>query len=139
MNVLDRRLELLEMEGNGFSRPEVVKHLSVKYQCTPRTIQYDFAKKPQWQPTIQQLSDDQVLMKVLNRYNAVYRKAAFSALQAHDWKEQHSALRIMNDANTKYYEVALPNRASVKGEMTLKQDEPFIIEMWRPKLAETDQ
>ena len=139
MNVLDRRLELLDMEGNGFSRPVIVKHLSVKHQCTERTVWYDFAKKPKWQPTIQQLADDQVLMKVLNRYNSIYQKAAFSALQAHDWKEQHSALRIMNDANSKYYETALPNRASIKTEMMLTQREPFVIEMWRPQLAETTE
>lgn len=138
MKVLERRLELLTMEGNGFSQSEIVKHLSVKYQCTERTLQYDFSKKPEWQPHIQQLKEEQVLMKVLNRYDQVYRKAAFSALQAQAWQEKHSALRLMNDSNRKFYETALPDRANLQGEMKLTQDKPFIVKMWRGDNAKTE-
>lgn len=134
MKVLERRLELLNMEGNGFSRPEIVKHLSKKYRCTDRTIHYDFTKKPQWQPQLQQLKEEQVLMKVLNRYDHTYRKAAFSLLQAQSWQERHSALRIMNESNRRLYETALPDRANVKVDLVQKPN--VIVEMWRPENAE---
>jgi len=130
MKLIERRLELLDMEGNGFSRPEIVKHLSEKFQCSDRMIYYDFTRKPQWQPSIQQLKEEHVLMKVLNRYEHTYRKAAFSALQAQSWQEKHSALKIMNDSNRRFYETALPDRARLQGEMKLTQDKPFIIKKW---------
>jgi len=118
------------MEGNGFSRPEIVKHLSEKYQCTDRTIHYDFTKKSEWQPSILQLKEEQVLMKILNRYDQVYRKSAFSALQAQSWQEKHSAWKIMLESNRRFYETALPDRANVKVDLVQKPN--VTVEMWRP-------
>ena len=42
MNTVPRRLELLKLEGLGFSRPEVVKELVQKYGCHRRTVYRDY-------------------------------------------------------------------------------------------------
>ena len=46
---LERRLELLKLEGNGLSPIEIVQDLSVKFGCVRGTIYNDFATKPHWQ------------------------------------------------------------------------------------------
>jgi len=81
--VVQRRLELLKMEGLGFNQAEIVKQLSEKYQCSARAVYFDFERRPSWQPTLLQLSDqEKVLLKVINRYEQIYRQAAFKCLTA---------------------------------------------------------
>lgn len=41
MDAVSRRLELLKLEGLGFSQPEVVKELSQKCACSKRTVYSD--------------------------------------------------------------------------------------------------
>ena len=41
MDTDSRRLELLKLEGLGFSQAEVVKELSVKCACSERTVYSD--------------------------------------------------------------------------------------------------
>jgi len=53
MDVVSRRLELLKLEGLGFSQAEIVKELSQKLGCSERTVYYDFESHAVWQPTIQ--------------------------------------------------------------------------------------
>ena len=38
MDAASRRLELLKLEGLGFSQVEIVKELSVKCTCSKRTV-----------------------------------------------------------------------------------------------------
>ena len=38
MNTVDRRLELLKLEGMGFNQSEIVKELSQKSVCTKRAV-----------------------------------------------------------------------------------------------------
>ena len=85
--MVQRRLELLKMEGLGFNQAEIVKQLSEKYQCSARAVYYDFERRPGWQPTLLQLSDqEKVLLKVINRYEQIYRQAAFKCLTAEELK-----------------------------------------------------
>jgi hypothetical protein len=48
-----RRLELLKLEGLGFSQVEIVKELSVKCECSERTLYSDFECRAVWQPILQ--------------------------------------------------------------------------------------
>ena len=134
-----RRLELLEMEGNGFNREEIVKHLAEKHQVSPRSVYYDFQKKAVWQPVLQQIKNkQQILMKIVNRYEHIYRKAAFKYLQANNDAIAFAALKMMMEANTRLYETLLPERARKKVETLVTQTEPFIIEKWcRPDESTT--
>ena len=151
MNILERRLDLLRMEGKGFNRTAIVNILAKKHQCVERTIWYDFAKRGHWQPKLQALKEDQVIGKVLNRYEHIYQRASLyhhyrqgqssdldsfaKELESMTAKDKLLALKIMSEANSKYYEVALPNRARMKIEASLTHDEPFKLIMWRPELA----
>jgi hypothetical protein len=73
-----RRLELLKLEGLGFSQAEVVNELSQKMTCTKRAIYKDFETREYWQPTLQSVVEpNAVLMKIMNRYEQIYRQAAF--------------------------------------------------------------
>jgi hypothetical protein len=54
-----------------------------KYRCSARAIYFDFERRPSWQPTLLQLSDqEKILLKVINRYEQIYRQAAFKCLTA---------------------------------------------------------
>ena len=53
MDTDSRRLELLKLEGLGFSRAEVVKELSVKCACSERTVYSDFETRESWQSSLQ--------------------------------------------------------------------------------------
>ena len=104
----ERRLELLKMEGNGFNQVEIVKHLSQKFQCCDRTVYRDFEKREEWQPFLQHLDGEgRLVMKILNRYEQVYRHAGFLLLQASHENAKLGALRIMLDANQQLCETAV--------------------------------
>jgi hypothetical protein len=76
-----RRLELLKLEGLGFSRAEIVKELSVKLGCSGRTVYSDFETQESWQPTFQSVSDVRKLFyKVINRFEQIYRQATMQLL-----------------------------------------------------------
>jgi len=48
VDVISRRLELLKLEGLGFSQAEVVKELSVKCACSERAVYGDFEGRAGW-------------------------------------------------------------------------------------------
>jgi hypothetical protein len=81
LNTLERRLELLKLEGEGFSPTEIVKDLSVKYEVTVRTVYHDFETKHIWQPLISEWDFEEHLLTTVNRYEQLYRKAS---LLTHD-------------------------------------------------------
>jgi transcriptional antiterminator len=49
VDVVSRRLELLKLEGLGFSQAEIVKELSQKLACSRRTVYIDFETQESWQ------------------------------------------------------------------------------------------
>jgi hypothetical protein len=78
-----RRLELLKLEGLGFSQSEIVKELSVKFACSKRAVYKDFETRECWQPVLQSVvKSDRVLLKVVNRYEQIYRQASVRLLRA---------------------------------------------------------
>jgi hypothetical protein len=103
-----RRLELLKLEGLGFSRAEIVKDLSQKMGCSGRTVYRDFESREDWQPVLQQLGDPQaVLLKTVNRYEEIYRQASVRLLTGTQEATQLGALNVMLKANGKVWETAV--------------------------------
>jgi len=49
VDAVSRRLELLKLEGLGFSQAEIVKELSQKCACSKRTVCNDFGAQESWQ------------------------------------------------------------------------------------------
>ena len=75
--VVERRLEFLNLEAKGFSLCEIVKLLSEKYQTSERNIYYDAETRNTWQPVLTQLFDlDKARLIVINRYDFLYRQAS---------------------------------------------------------------
>jgi len=110
MNVDSRRLELLKLEGLGFSQSEIVKELSVKAACTERTIYYDFESRSTWQPILQSAAKpEEILLKVINRYEQIYRQASMRFLSSSSELAKLAALNLMLKTNTALHEsVVLP-------------------------------
>jgi len=103
-----RRLELLKLEGLGFSRPEIVKELSQKYECSGRTVYHDFECRGEWQPELQGVENHaQILMRTVNRYEQIYREASVKLLTGTQELTQLGALNIMLKVNGKIYETAV--------------------------------
>jgi len=108
VNTVERRLELLKLEGMGFNQVEIVKQLSQKHGCSDRTVYYDFENRANWQPTLQQLSDHEaILLKTVNRYEQIYREASIRLLTGTQELTQLGALNIMLKVNGKIYEIAV--------------------------------
>ena len=100
MDTVSRRLELLKLEGLGFSQAEIVKELSVKCECSRRTVYGDFEGRAGWQPVLQSvLSPESSLLKVVNRYEQIYRQASVRLLTFAEEACQLGALNVMLKAN----------------------------------------
>jgi hypothetical protein len=96
--LVERRLEFLKMEGEGFSLCEIVKTLSKKYRKSERSIYYDAETRGTWQPLFTQLFDlDKARLIVMNRYETIYREASFLFKQGEP-RHKPQALKIMLDA-----------------------------------------
>jgi hypothetical protein len=103
-----RRLELLKLEGLGFSQAEIVKELSSKLNCSARTVYGDFETRERWQPCVQSVVDaGGILLKVVNRYEQVYRQASVRLLTASNELAQLGALNVMLKANAALFETAV--------------------------------
>ncbi len=108
MDEVARRLELLKLEGLGFSQAEIVKELSQKLSCSKRTVYNDLETRESWQPIIQSVvNPEAVLLKVVNRYEQVYRQASVRLLTASSELAQLGALNVMLKANVALFETAV--------------------------------
>lgn len=92
MNTVERRLEILNMEGSGFSKAEIVKELSVKGDVSERAVYKDFERRDKWQPL---LTADKQVHRIINLYEQIYRKAALKYLSSKNENVQLGALKIM--------------------------------------------
>jgi len=129
LDTVPRRLELLKLEGEGFSQSEIVKGLSKQYQCTPRTVRYDFAKRGEWQPKLMEVGDTRkIVLKTANRFESIYQKAAFRQRHAQSERSELRALEVMRQAARDYLETLIPNQAKLDVNVTLPR--PFIIRKW---------
>jgi len=125
VTAVKRRLELLKLEGLGFSKPEIVTELSQKHGCSGRTVYRDFESRNQWQPEYLNVENHaQILMRTVNRYEQIYRQASAKLLTGTQEATQLGALNLMLKVNSKIYETAvLPdilNRLKVLEEKTRK-------------------
>lgn len=108
VKAVERRLELLKLEGLGFSQPEIVTQLSQKHQCSGRTVYRDFECRGRWQPELQNIKGyARILMKTINRYEQIYRQASIRLLTGTQEATQLGALNIMLRANDKVFETAV--------------------------------
>jgi hypothetical protein len=108
LDVVSRRLELLKLEGLGFSQAEIVKELSQKCTCSRRTLYNDFESRESWQPIVQSVIDARrVLLKVVNRYEQIYRQASIRLLTGSNELAQLGALNTMLKANAALFETAV--------------------------------
>jgi len=139
MDTVARRLELLKMEGEGFTKTEIVNGLSTKYQCTPRNIYLDYQKRGEWQPILMGIKDRQkIILKAANRYESIYRSAAFKHRHAQGETVQLGALNTMLKANKDWLETLLPDlRSQVNVHGDLVQKPTIIIKKWSREDAET--
>jgi len=139
-NTLARRLDLLKMEGDGLLRPEIVKELSDKYECSKDALWYDFRTKPKWQPYIQELKN--VYLRIINRHDQLYRKAAFQYIQVSksDAKSSILALNLMRNLNRDMYDFA---KSTGYQPSTVKPPKPRGLEWvdppeWQQKQYQSD-
>ena len=99
---------MLKLEGLGFSQAEIVKELSQKNACSKRTIYNDFEARAVWQPILQgDVKPNEVLLKVINRYEQIYRQASLRFLTASNELAKLGALNIMLKANSLLNETAV--------------------------------
>jgi len=105
LEVVKRRLEVLKLEGLGFNQAEIVKQLSQKAECSERTLYNDFETRADWQPILQGVfKPEDVLLKITNRYEQIYRQASMRVLSSPNPLVQLGALNTMLKVNSMMYE-----------------------------------
>jgi len=124
-DVMSRRSELLKLEGLGLSRAEIVKQLSQKMACSERIIYDDFECRQTWQPLLQgTICPSDVLLKVINRYEEIYRQASRKLYSSANELVQLGALNIMLKVNSLMFQTAalpeLINRLKALEDKTKK-------------------
>jgi hypothetical protein len=108
MEVVSRRLELLKLEGLGLSQAEIVRELSKNAECAKRTIYNDFETRATWQPMLQSVvKPDDVLLKVVNRYEQIYRQTSMRLIKSANPLVQLGALNLMLKANSLMFDTAV--------------------------------
>ena len=135
-HTLERRLELLKLEGNGLLRPEIVQDLSVKFGCARGTIYNDFATKPHWQPLL--LEVKQALLTIVNRQEQLYRKASLAYRKAENNAQKITAINLLEGINLDTFGM-LQDTGDIKkvpdeivADITKRQ---VVIHMWKPENA----
>ena len=111
LEVAKRRSELLKLEGLGYSQAEIIKQLSEKNGCSERTLYNDFETRATWQPSVQCVTKpEDVLFKITNRYEQIYRQASLRMLSSTNPIVQLGALNTMLKVNSMMYEtLVLPD------------------------------
>jgi hypothetical protein len=106
-----------------------VKGLSVKCACSERTVYNDFETRESWQPIVQSVIDARkVLLKVVNRYEQIYRQASVRLLTFTEEASQLGALNTMLKANEKLNEtVVLPDLYSRLKELEDKAKKGVFV------------
>ena len=85
-----------------------MKELGQKAACSRRTVYNDFETREAWQPILQGVvKPDEVLLKVINRYEQIYRQASMRLLTASNELAQLGALNAMLKANAALFETAV--------------------------------
>lgn len=130
MDTTKRRLELLKMEGSGFNQTEIVKELSEKFQCTKRTVYYDYQRRTYWQPQLLELDNQKLMfLKAVNRVEQIYRKASFIHLATANDSAKVGALKVMLDSNSRLIELlAVDASGAAPGEIKLSWQEKEIVD-----------
>jgi hypothetical protein len=101
LDVVGRRLELLKLEGLGFSRAEIVKELCVKASCSKRTVYNDFETRASWQPALLSVGNPkEIALKIMNRYEQIYRQASRRLFTSANEFVQICALNVMVKVNS---------------------------------------
>ncbi|MGA2681028.1 MAG: hypothetical protein ABSF44_04420 [Candidatus Bathyarchaeia archaeon] len=118
-------MELLKLEGLGLCQAEIVKQLSQKMGCSERTVYSDFECRSTWQPLLQGATNPtDVLLKVVNRYEEIYRQASRKMFSSSNELAQLAALNIMLKANSLMFQTAalpdLINRLKALEDKTKK-------------------
>lgn len=101
---IERRLELLRLEGNGLEPSEIVKELSSKHGVSERMVYKDLETRNIWQPELQEMQ--KALLKVRNRHEQLYRKAVVAYMQAKSDRARIAALNLMRQINVDLAELA---------------------------------
>ena len=105
---VSRRLELLKLEDIGLTQSEIVKQLSQKTTCSERTVYNDFETRASWQPLLQGITTaDDLLLKIINRYEEIYRQASRRMLTSQNALVQIAALNTMLKANSLMFDTAV--------------------------------
>ena len=82
--------------------------MSQKAACSKRTLYADFEGRAIWQPILQSaVKPEEILLKVVNRYEQIYRQASMRLLTASNELAQLGALNIMLKANSLLNETAV--------------------------------
>jgi hypothetical protein len=120
-NRVEYKLDLLQMEGQGFNRAEIVEQLAEKYNVSKRLGYYYFKTRARWQPEILGLEDAKdSYHQTLNRLEYIYRRFSILSSNAPEASNRVGALKGMLEA--------LRTKAEVTGVLGPSSQTTVLIE-----------
>jgi hypothetical protein len=95
-NRLEYKLDLLQMEGQGFTRTEIVSYLADKHKVSKKLGYYYFKTRARWQPELLGLEDAKdSYHQTLNRLEYIYRRFSLLSANAPEFSNRVGALKGM--------------------------------------------
>jgi len=126
-NRLEYKLDLLQMEGEGFNRTEIIQFLADKHHVSERVGYYYFKTRGRWQPEILGLKDAKdAYHQTLNRLEYIYRHFGHIAVTAPENSNRVGALKGMLDTTLRKAEI-LGIWTGIQPEQV--QEDPASIEV----------
>ena len=93
------RTELLKKQGEGFSNPEIVKHLKATFDITKAGVYYHLNSKDKWIDEYSKVFGKDLGATIRQRFDHVYREASFRYLQSREDNARIGFLKVMLETN----------------------------------------
>lgn len=150
--VLERRVEMLNLMVKGAPVTETVKQIAEKYNRTEGGIWNDWNRREKWVPQIVKL-DGGTTLEILQGLKEVIRRAWFTHATAQQESVKIAALKIVMEAYARFMDIAqssgllkkVPEQLEVKQSVneqltiTLKQYDSVIRDLMGKDNSNTEQ
>ena len=131
----ERRADLLQQRVLGVELKDIVKALSAKYECSPKTIYQDWRLRRKWGPRLVGLEDgDSLTIDIVALLNWLKRRAVMEVLQGDNSAARIGAIKAVKDVAKDIYDIAketgkikiVPEEMKLKLEMSGLGKSPFM-------------
>ena len=131
----ERRAELIQQRVLGVELRDIVKALSAKYRCSPKTIYQDWRLRRKWGPRLVGMEDgDSLTVDIVALLNWLKRRAVMEVMQGDNSAARIGAIKAVKDVARDIYDIAketgkikiVPEEMKLRLELSGLGKSPFM-------------